>query len=264
MQYERLKQLERFIPPRLGIPLRRRWRNLLGSPEIRVARELADPTRLSVDAGAATGGFSEILSQTSLSCEAFEANPANWPALHHSTEGMNVHINECALSDFDGEVTLRIPLIDEDGAAPLSTVEPENLLDDVDVRQVQVPCRRLDSLDLEPVGFMKIDVEGHESAVLRGAAEILRRDMPNLLIEIEDRHRAGAIADVTGHLAELGYDTYFLLGRHLKPWADFDKTVHQDPSAIQFSQVAPGRVYVNNFVFVADPRSVAGLISRRL
>ena len=32
-----------------------------------------------------------------------------------------------------------------------------------------VPKKRLDDFDLPPVGFIKIDVEGHEESVLHGA-----------------------------------------------------------------------------------------------
>lgn len=35
-----------------------------------------------------------------------------------------------------------------------------------------------------PVGLLKIDVEGLERAVIAGAAELLRRDRPVLLVEI--------------------------------------------------------------------------------
>jgi hypothetical protein len=42
----------------------------------------------------------------------------------------------------------------------------------------------LDDLKLENVGFVKIDVEGHEAEVLRGAANIITRDRPNFLIEV--------------------------------------------------------------------------------
>ena len=62
------------------------------------------------------------------------------------------------------------------------------------VETVKVPMRTLDSYQLSNVGFIKIDVEGHEEAVLHGSSETLRREMPNLMIEIEDRTSRAGIA----------------------------------------------------------------------
>ena len=53
------------------------------------------------------------------------------------------------------------------------------------LQAVQVQCRKLD--DVIPadahIGFIKIDVNGAESMVLRGALELLRRDRPAVLLE---------------------------------------------------------------------------------
>ncbi len=50
-----------------------------------------------------------------------------------------------------------------------------------------VPCRRLDSLLdnalREPVGLMKIDVEGFEPNVVRGAQSLIARDRPAIVFE---------------------------------------------------------------------------------
>ncbi len=161
-------------------------------------------------------------------------------------------------------VTLRIPVVGEGEARPLATIEAANVLDGVEVNEVDIPCRRLDDLGLEPIGFMKIDVEGHEQAVLRGAAAVLERDRPNLLIEVENRHRQDAVNTVIHYLSDLGYQAYFLLGRHLKPISAFDPTTHQDPESIDFCDVRPGHVYVNNFVFVTRTNDLGQLLDRRL
>jgi hypothetical protein len=94
-----------------------------------------------------------------------------------------------------------------------STIEPSNRLDDkVDMSRgidsVSVETRRLDAMDIGPVGFIKIDVEGHEQEVLEGASATLERDQPSLLIEVEERHRAGAVAGVVGLLTSLGYQAF--------------------------------------------------------
>ena len=73
----------------------------------------------------------------------------------------------------------------------------------------EISCKRLDDLNLDPVGFIKIDVEGHEEAVLMGGATLLERDRPTALIEIEERHKAGAIDAITERMNGLGYRGFF-------------------------------------------------------
>ncbi len=51
-------------------------------------------------------------------------------------------------------------------------------------RRVRVPCTTLDSLELPPVGLLKIDVEGFERTVISGADALLQRDRPVLFVEI--------------------------------------------------------------------------------
>jgi hypothetical protein len=54
-------------------------------------------------------------------------------------------------------------------------------------RRLLVECRRLDSLLdgvlRDPVGVVKIDVEGLEPQVMRGARGLIRRDRPALVFE---------------------------------------------------------------------------------
>jgi len=60
-----------------------------------------------------------------------------------------------------------------------------------------------------PVGVIKIDVEGAEAHVLRGAKEVISRDKPTLFVELHDGHPGtdpGLRQEVYGILRELGYD----------------------------------------------------------
>jgi Methyltransferase FkbM domain len=55
---------------------------------------------------------------------------------------------------------------------------------------------------------IKVDVEGAELEVLRGARMTLRRWRPLLSIEIEERHRTGSTRAVPELLHELGYECW--------------------------------------------------------
>lgn len=70
------------------------------------------------------------------------------------------------------------------------------------------------------VSFIKMDVDGHECQVLRGAHELLQRDKPILLMEIMPYglDEAGASLDeLLGILARHGYKLYELDGRTALP-----------------------------------------------
>jgi FkbM family methyltransferase len=82
-----------------------------------------------------------------------------------------------------------------DGAEGLSSL----LYRDIHASSVSVPLIRIDDLGVTGLTFIKIDVEGHELAVLRGAESTIRRDMPRLLIEVDSQ-----IQPVTPLLDTLG------------------------------------------------------------
>ncbi|MEM7188736.1 MAG: FkbM family methyltransferase [Pseudomonadota bacterium] len=51
-----------------------------------------------------------------------------------------------------------------------------------------VPVISVDEFATDPVDFIKIDVEGMQMSVLRGAEQVLRRDRPKLWIELRRNH----------------------------------------------------------------------------
>jgi FkbM family methyltransferase len=80
----------------------------------------------------------------------------------------------------------------------------------------QVLCRKLDTLvaeaGLPPPDAIKIDVEGAEGLLLRGAAGLLREHGPRLLIEL---HGPEMARDVVVQLDRLGYTCAAKVGPHL-------------------------------------------------
>lgn len=131
----------------------------------------------------------------------------------------NVAINNCfnvqaihaAATDADG--TLRIPVPNYLEQASFGSLElkplprPENIGQNIDYRdEAMTPVRalRLDSLGLERLDLIKIDVEGMEIDVLRGAAETLEKHKPIMLIE----HHKSDSAAMTQWLMDKGYRIY--------------------------------------------------------
>ena len=72
--------------------------------------------------------------------------------------------------------------------------------------KVPVVIRRLDSLALPALSIIKIDVEGYDLEVVRGAQETIRRDKPILFCEA---HASPKTVKLIGLLDQWGYDTYW-------------------------------------------------------
>jgi FkbM family methyltransferase len=234
----------------LRLLVRREWRD--GEPEIRLLAGLGDRGRAALDIGANRGVYAWYLRRYAKRVHAFEPNPrlarrVGWclaPA---------VTVWNLALSDRSGRATLRIPTVEGVEVDGCSTIETGVDAPSGGVETIDVEARPLDDLDLADVGFVKIDVEGHELAVLRGGRRLLARDRPVLLVEIEERHRPGALREATGMLEELGYRGFFLLEGRLRELEEFDPSTLQDPANVGLFGRLPGRVYVNNFLFLPDP-----------
>ena len=141
-----------------------------------------------------------------------------------------------------GQRELYVPPPSHQGEASLRKL-------DVAAETVQVPLATLDSFELADVGFLKIDVEGHEEPLLHGAEETLRRNSATVYIEIEERHNPGGIARIMTWLAELGYtDVQFRQHGAMHPFAEFD--VERD----QLQQQPRTAAYANNFMFTRSAR----------
>jgi len=73
---------------------------------------------------------------------------------------------------------------------------------------------------VEHVDFIKLDVDGHEGAVLRGAVGTLARDHPTIILELSPYILAEAgdsFDDLVGTLTRLGYRLYHLTSRRALP-----------------------------------------------
>jgi FkbM family methyltransferase len=74
------------------------------------------------------------------------------------------------------------------------------------VKGITIECKRIDDLNISNVGYVKIDVEGHEYEALLGMKELMNRDKPFLFIEIHDF--SPTKNDVFQLIEDLGYTQY--------------------------------------------------------
>jgi FkbM family methyltransferase len=226
--------------------------------EWRLVKYLCDPDRDSIDIGSHRGSYTFQMRRYSRFVHAFEPIPGLAEEIaRRFRSGVKVH--NIALSNRQGEGKLLLPLTDDNSG--LASLTATSLLADVPHRNVAVQLEKLDNLYKGDVGFIKIDVEGHEAEVLEGGRETLARSQPRLLVEIEERHVPGSTHSVAASLAQLGYKGFFVYCNRLFSIEDFDHEVHQnsanawhpnrDHNRQSFSQ------YVNNFLFFASSEAVA-------
>ena len=155
-------------------------------------------------------------------------------------------VRAVALGAEDGRATLHIPTdLDHPPGATLAGAA----LAGSTARAVEVPVQRLDTLlrgEERRIAAVKIDVEGYESAVLRGAAETIAGHRPLLVVEIEARHLGPEGVDgVLTQLEHLGYGGHFVRQGALVPIREFRTERDQAAAGPRFWERPE---YCNNFV----------------
>ena len=128
-----------------------------------------------VDIGAHIGTWCWSLAKYTNMTHAFECNKHIFNCLSANIYlkdlSYKINAHNCGLSNKTGEMTYFKRCIDGGGNG-LVKLRPSD--EEVDTEQVKV--FRLDDFNLNNIGFLKIDVEGHEKEVLEGALETLKKN----------------------------------------------------------------------------------------
>lgn len=238
-----------------GLVHRRRHQRAIRS-EMALLRAIVDPSRAALDIGAHGGAFTHGLVSLGASVIAFEPHPGMAAHLRRIYPHSKVRVMEVAVSSLSGQSQLRFPGISADGHQHLglSTIHETNALDGQEGDSVVVETVTLDSLALPPVGFIKIDVEGHEMDVLLGSKDILSRHKPALYIEAEERHRPDAVSSLAAFLSQFGYSGFMEEDGRLRSLSGFSVAKDQNVTNVNLLQLSAGKYtgrYINNFVFLA-------------
>lgn len=204
---------------------------------------------VTVDVGANCGLYTRKLARLSRQVYAFE--PSHQMAdLLRRTSASNVSVHEIALSDQTGNAELFIPQDGHEMVYGLASLEPAVGASSKAVASVNVPTARLDTIVRQDVAFVKIDVEGHELNVLRGAVELLEHSQPIFLVEAEDRHRLQATRSIFEFFEDRSYRGFFLNEGRAFSIDQFSPAELQDASVLlPDGGRKRGQSYVNNFFF---------------
>lgn len=217
--------------------------------ELQVIRRHVGRSDVVCDIGANKGSFVYWLSRWCRDGRviAFEPQPAlaaNLAADCRALHLRNVKVEARAVYSRSGTQDLFVPAGHGPSASLNSTV--------IDRDNCEVVSVSLTSLDDyftsgERVTLLKIDVEGAELEVLKGAERILREQSPLLVFECENRHlETGTVYDVFSYLEGFGYRGSFICRGRLTPLSDFDPVIHQTNTGPWFWK---DKGYCNNFVF---------------
>jgi FkbM family methyltransferase len=213
---------------------------------------------VAVDVGAALGSYSWILSRASRTVYAFEPGKLHNKFLSRVVSGSNVEVICAAVGSTTGQVNLYTPGSDSHALHSATVFEATQVVRVEDTRVERVQQTTLDAFlaaCLAPgrtVDVLKVDVEGYELDVLKGAWRTLTLYHPLIICEVEARHNAN-YAEVFRLLKELGYSCYFFRDGTLELL--LDERIERLQQAKDLAARIGGDYdpasnrYVNNFVF---------------
>ena len=222
--------------------------------ELRAIREALRHGGVALDVGANKGSYLYSMARWAGASPVVAFEPqralAQYLTAACQRSGLrNVTVENLALSNQTGELNLFVP---GDSHSPGASLEA-SIADKTDCRKETVSVTTLDLYAAEklggPVRVIKIDVEGHELAVVQGALDLIRRDKPLLVIECEARHMPAGktVQDFVAMVVSLGYTaTLAMPGLRELPAAEFRDELHQKQSGERFWDA---KDYYNNFIF---------------
>ena len=212
-------RLEPLIPDQVVAAAARRLYPRF-EPELRWLDRLCPAGCTAVDVGAWYGPWTQRLAARASRVVTVEPMP-HLASLLRRTMPSHVSVVAAAASDRCGSATLWTSA-DGRGVRGISSL----------VRRcghavgVSVPLVTVDGLSVGDVGFVKVDVDGHEVAALEGMRSTVLRDRPAVVVEVEARIQP--VSDIVDLLGEWGYVGWVLPGRSWVSLSSFDLVGHQE------------------------------------
>lgn len=160
---------------------------------------LVPETGLILDIGANFGVIAQALEASGYKDRTIAFEPQPYIVKNVLSKNFSGRIEACAVGSMCGSVFM--PKVDYDKPNNFGGLGVVNSYG-ANPNLISVPCITIDSLNLERVGLMKIDVEGFEENVLRGAHETILRDKPVIYMEADRQEK---LPSLFGYLTSLGY-----------------------------------------------------------
>ena len=177
-----------------------------------------DTNKDAIDVGANCGFYTVLLARMLPGRKVISVEPTDG-ALKLLRRNIELNCVEGNVTVFQGVAT------DKEGSANLNVIEgreeystlggivhPSVILAEATSRSIRVAATTVDHLVISTgisCGFIKIDVEGHECAVLKGARETLLNHRPLVLAELADpllRSNGSSALEVIHFMKDLNYN----------------------------------------------------------
>ncbi len=225
--------------------------------ELRLLPALVDPARAAIDVGANIGTYTAALMPLAHHVFAIEPHPRLAGVLRALPKDSVTVRQAIANAQGGGQAKLAVSLINGREADALAQVDSGKGNDQA--RLYDVATTTLDEVVRAPVGFVKIDVEGHELTVLDGAVRLLSEDRPIWLIESEARHLEGAPFSLFERMEAASYAGFFARRGALHPISGFDLSMQDEAQLVGYAKRADAN-YINNFIFIPNERNAPAIL----
>jgi len=160
-----------------------------------------DPFKNVLDIGAAVGMYTTYWAQKAARVHSYEAVPAVFKQLEKVRERFeNVSVYNLAVGAEPGETTF---YVDD------KRLSNSGFTDLVGGHPIEVEVTTIDEQNISDVGFIKVDVEGHELAVLNGGLKTIERDRPVCMVEVYPKFNQGPVSDTFDFFVERDYNMYY-------------------------------------------------------
>jgi FkbM family methyltransferase len=180
-----------------------------------------------LDIGSNFGYYSVVLAahlQKDCRIFAFEPLPENYARLvdHIKLNSMGdcIEPSPLAISDVSGESVISLRVNGNSGSASLVASESEQK---IVIKTVSID-EFVEEKKLSRVDFLKVDVEGSEPLVLRGASQLIREQKPSMMVEFDSvvlRRAGSSVVELGRTLRAMGYSLFKADRQILVP---FDET----------------------------------------
>tara|TARA_B100000945_G_scaffold94562_1_gene73889 strand:+ start:704 stop:1456 length:753 start_codon:yes stop_codon:yes gene_type:complete len=187
--------------------------------ELQLLKKIIIPETDTIDIGVYRGVYSYEMAKYSKMVHAFEPNPIIFKDIELNLSKIikNINLYNFALSDKENKVLLKVPIrnknydksnYEEYFQMGRATIHEQNVMGDIETFEIK--SKKLDNFTFSNrISFIKIDVEGHEMSVIKGAENTIKQYKPTLLVEIEEKHSKQKVLESINYINSLGYESFF-------------------------------------------------------